>query len=516
MTATTAVPSYRRLARLTPYLLAAGLAIIAWLLLGSHAAFAEERTGSGSHRPHLAEATEQGPHHEHPIAPKANGGASAVPAVHAGQQPTSLAATGHPHSSGHTVGHPAEPEGPPPVRAAAPPPAPVLPAHAARQQGAPIAPAQPRHVEQRAWSSQPPVAATVRQTAAPAPVHRPAEAEESPPVRAAAPPPPVRPAAVLAAGPKTAGAAPTRHQGGANLTVHSLASQHPVLVASVQRWAPAHEEEVSASEDEPETVRSFSPPAAQTIAPQPATQPAAHATGAPRSTPGAGCAPVAILSFHKAVGARSAAPAQSQPESGVPAPAASAPLDLPPLTLVAEPSLPAAPEPQGIAPVAAAGPPAPTPLPPVTNPVPLPGLTSPSRGDVLDGSPLVARLQSALTLIALGLLVALLAIVLLVQMRLMRLMRSLQAAPEADEPAKRYYSLSHEEVRELAPDLTVALTHHRFCESERHQGRHRLASWLELEQASTELPLMWSTCETCHHQRITRLQTGREVAAAHN
>ena len=62
MTATTAVPSYRRLARLTPYLLAAGLAIIAWLLLGSHAAFAEERTGSGSHRPHLAEATGQDPH----------------------------------------------------------------------------------------------------------------------------------------------------------------------------------------------------------------------------------------------------------------------------------------------------------------------------------------------------------------------------------------------------------------------------------------------------------------------
>src|SRR5207302_1371397 len=135
----------------------------------------------------------------------------------------------HPHSSGHTVGHPAEPEGPQPVRAAAPPPAPVLPAHAAPQQGAPTAPAQPRHVEQRAWSSQPPVAATVPQTAAPAPAHRPAEAEEPPPVRAAAPPPPpVRPAAVLAAGRETAGAEPTRHQGGANLTVHSFASQHPV------------------------------------------------------------------------------------------------------------------------------------------------------------------------------------------------------------------------------------------------------------------------------------------------
>jgi hypothetical protein len=194
---------------------------------------------------------------------------------------------------------------------------------------------------------------------------------------------------------------------------------------------------------------------------------------------------------------------------------APAPVELPAITLVAEPSEPAAPALEASSPVAAAVPPASGSVPPpISNPVPLPRLSSPSHGDVLGANPLAAGLQPTLTLIALALLVALLAIVLLVQMRLMRLMRTLQA--DADQPTKRYYSLSHEEVRELAPDLTAALAHHRFCESERHQGRHRLASWLELEQAETELPLMWSTCETCHHQRITRLQTGREVAAAHN
>jgi hypothetical protein len=461
MTATTAVPSYQRLARLTPYLLAVGLAMLAWLLLGTHAVFAAERTGSGSHRPNRAEATERAPHHAHATTPKENRGLSGVPAVHAGQPATVAAPAGHPRSSGQT------------------------------QHGAPIAPAQPRHVEQRARSGQPPVAGAFPQTAPGATTRHPAEEEEPSPVKAAVPPPkPVRAA-----------------------ELHSVGSQHRVLAASVQPWSPAHEEQQeSSSADAPKTVRSFSSPAAQTIAPQPATQRA----GAARSAPSAGCAPLAHVSFHKAVGARNAAPAQGVPETGTPATAASAPADLPPLTLVAEPSLPAAPEPQGPAPVAAAGPPAVSPPPPVTNPVPLPGLTSPSRGDALDGSPLVARLQSALTLIALALLVALLAIVLLVQLRLMRFMRSLRAAPEAEEPAKRYYSLSHEEVRELAPDLAVALTHHRFCESERHQGRHRLASWLELEQDSTELPLMWSTCETCHHQRITKLQTGREVAAAHN
>ena len=128
MTATTAVPSYRRLARLTPYLLAVGLAIAAWLLLGNHLAFAEERTGSGSPRPHVAEAAEQVPHHAQSVAPKETGGTAAVPAVHISQSPTSSAPAGHAHSSGSAFGHPGEAEGPPPVKAGVPPPAPVRPA----------------------------------------------------------------------------------------------------------------------------------------------------------------------------------------------------------------------------------------------------------------------------------------------------------------------------------------------------------------------------------------------------
>jgi hypothetical protein len=129
----------------------------------------------------------------------------------------------------------------------------------------------------------------------------------------------------------------------------------------------------------------------------------------------------------------------------------------------------------------------------------------------VDANPLASRIQSAVTVGALALLVPLLAIVLLFQIRLMQLMRSLKA--ESDQPTTRYYSLTHEEVRELAPDMLPALAHHRFCESERHQGRWRRASWLELEDTDQETPLMWSTCDTCHHQRMTRLRSGREVAA---
>jgi hypothetical protein len=127
-----------------------------------------------------------------------------------------------------------------------------------------------------------------------------------------------------------------------------------------------------------------------------------------------------------------------------------------------------------------------------------------------DANPLAARVQSAVTVGALALLVPLLAIVLLFQIRLMQLTRSLKAGQA--QPATRYYSLTHQEVRELAPDMLPALAHHRFCESERHHGRWRPASWLELEATDQETPLMWSTCDTCHHQRMTRLRSGREVA----
>jgi hypothetical protein len=129
---------------------------------------------------------------------------------------------------------------------------------------------------------------------------------------------------------------------------------------------------------------------------------------------------------------------------------------------------------------------------------------------VVISTPLVARLQSAVTVGALWLLVPLLAVVLLFQVRLMRQIRLLGAAPA--EPTPRYYSLTYAEARELAPDMVSALAHHRFCETERHRGRWRPASWLELEETGTEPLLMWATCETCHHQRMTRLKSGREVA----
>jgi hypothetical protein len=120
-------------------------------------------------------------------------------------------------------------------------------------------------------------------------------------------------------------------------------------------------------------------------------------------------------------------------------------------------------------------------------------------------------LQSGLSLIALALLVPLLGFVLLFQIRLMRLMRSMQATAEPTPTAPRYLSLTHEEVRELAPELAPALTHHRFCESARHQGRQRRASWLELENLDAELPEMWATCEICHHQRVTQLTSNGGV-----
>ena len=68
------------------------------------------------------------------------------------------------------------------------------------------------------------------------------------------------------------------------------------------------------------------------------------------------------------------------------------------------------------------------------------------------------------------------------------------------------YSLTYDQVRDLAPDLHHALAHHRFCESKRHLGGGRPASWIELivHEADTRLPSMWGTCEECH-RRSTRL-----------
>jgi hypothetical protein len=124
--------------------------------------------------------------------------------------------------------------------------------------------------------------------------------------------------------------------------------------------------------------------------------------------------------------------------------------------------------------------------------------------------------QSALSLIALGLLIPLLSFVLLFQIRLLRLTRGLKLSAPPPPALPRYLSLTHEEVRQLAPDLAPALAHHRFCESVRHEGRHRQANWLELEELEAELPHMWATCETCHHQRMTHLTSNRGVSAVPN
>jgi hypothetical protein len=141
--------------------------------------------------------------------------------------------------------------------------------------------------------------------------------------------------------------------------------------------------------------------------------------------------------------------------------------------------------------------------------------TSPSHnGPVLFGDPLAGRLESGLTVIALLFLVPLTAVVLLMQLRLLRRMRSLQTAASQAEPVKRYYSMTLQDVRQLAPDMLPALAHHRFCESDRHQGRWRPASWIELEEGDSETPAMWATCETCHHQRMTTLTASGAVAAS--
>src|ERR1700730_6775866 len=61
MTAITTVPSHLRLARVTPYLLAAAAALAAWLLLGAQTAVAAQKAGSAPGRPHAAEAVERTP-----------------------------------------------------------------------------------------------------------------------------------------------------------------------------------------------------------------------------------------------------------------------------------------------------------------------------------------------------------------------------------------------------------------------------------------------------------------------
>jgi hypothetical protein len=178
----------------------------------------------------------------------------------------------------------------------------------------------------------------------------------------------------------------------------------------------------------------------------------------------------------------------------------------PPVTSlhVSSDGLPAAPT----LPLQAAPPPA---LSPTGSPAANPP-TVPTPMPKLSASPLATRLQSAVTVGALWLLVPLLLVVLVFQLRLMHQLRSLAAGPAVATP--RHYSVTQDEVRALAPDMLPALAHHQFCESRRHQGRWRPAKWLELEETDSDVPLMWATCDTCHHERMTRLRSGRDLAVS--
>jgi hypothetical protein len=223
-----------------------------------------------------------------------------------------------------------------------------------------------------------------------------------------------------------------------------------------------------------------------------------------------------VAAVRPATGARTAAVVQNA--TGVqPGTAVRAELAAPPTAAI--PDSPAVPVPPVASPVdtnlpaaAAAPPPETYVLPAVPAAQSTPASAS-HHAPVLVGDPLAGRLESGLTVIALLFLVPLTAVVLFLQLRLLRRMRSLQAPASEAQPVKRYYSMTLEDVRQLAPDMLPALAHHRFCESDRHQGRWRPASWLELEEIDSETPLMWATCETCHHQRMTTLTSSGAVAA---
>jgi hypothetical protein len=154
-----------------------------------------------------------------------------------------------------------------------------------------------------------------------------------------------------------------------------------------------------------------------------------------------------------------------------------------------------------------------TPTNSITNPASpsRPSASSPAYGKLplFSDVELTSRLESALSVAALACSLPLLAIVVLLQLRLLRM----RQPAKPSEPAKRYYSLTQEQARELAPDLLAALAHHRFCESDRHYGRQKRARWLELDETEAEVPNMWATCETCHHQRMTSLGVNDRLVA---
>jgi hypothetical protein len=475
MTAITTVPARMRLARHTPYLVvvAAVAAVVACLLLGTHVALASEKSASHPARgQHEATAVQRA--HETRRAQEPRTEENAPPVRHQSARTDPPAAADVSHRHGHAA--------PPPKRASV--------TTAPRQAAEP--PKEP---------DQAPVK-TLRMTISPGQEDRPPEPRVQTITAAQLP------AALPAIAPErrsetvTKGSRPTHGVLFARPKSHdeNVSEQFDSDDAAPQprRESDAGGQPQPARIDQSE--RQTQPEVAPQVLPQTACRPAVEEHRGPttarpqvhRASPsgkvvGLVRRPARVFARQQglalvATPSEALAPILSMGPLSIALPAS-------PSLLPADPSMPFQPSSGG-----ASGP-------------------APVRAQqpAVDATPLASRIQSAVTVGALALLVPLLAIVLLFQIRLMQLMRSLKAEP--DQPTTRYYSLTHEEVRELAPDMLPALAHHRFCESERHQGRWRRASWLELEDTDQETPLMWSTCDTCHHQRMTRLRSGREVAA---
>ncbi|HEY4867255.1 MAG TPA: hypothetical protein VIK45_17275 [Candidatus Dormibacteraeota bacterium] len=433
MTAITTVPSHLRLARVTPYLLAAAAALAAWLLLGAHTAFAAEKAGSAHSRPHAAEAVEPAPS-THRGDPAATERAVQKPVD---RRVAQASEPGDDHRSGgrKTLYHPAADAAPAPRQveaSTAPPPTHTAPAGTTlHRRGAemPAAPTNHRHLQQSPRSGEG-LPSNEGETSDAGPAQQPPALSTPASMQVAA-----RPMAVTPAGHR-AGTSPDRPA-----TQRRHAAAAPYRLTDIKLVA------------QPAQAQDAQP--AQAAPPAQVAQPAQAAQPAPPAAPAQDVNPPVAIAVPQPLGSH---PARSGPVSG------------------SSGSLPA----------------------------------------ILSGALLGLGPQSALSLIALGLLIPLLAFVLFFQIRLLRLMRGLKLSAPPPPALPRYLSLTHEEVRQLVPDLAPALAHHRFCESVRHEGRHRLANWLELEELEAELPHMWATCETCHHQRMTHLTANGGVSAVSN
>jgi hypothetical protein len=455
MTAITTVPAHRRLARLTPYLLAVVAAVAVWLLLGTHAAFASERPAShparGQHESIAASGAREA---RRPQEPRTH--ENTPPARHQSARTDGPDKADASERQGHAA---------PPLRRASVTASPLRAA---------LFPKQAVQDPARTFSV----------TAAPG--HQ----ERQPEPRIATAPA----ARLVGIEPVTKG---NRHNHGILFAQPTSHDDRDDTAPESRRQSAGGEPPQPARRDEPQTTIQpeaapqvlsqigCRPPAEEDRSPT-AARPQVHRASRHGSATGLVRRPAHVFARQQGLALVATPSAALVPILSMRPPTIALPASGP--ALPANPSMPFQPSPGG-----ASG--------------PAPARAHPAT---VDATPLAARIQSAVTVGALALLVPLLAIVLLFQIRLMHLMRSLQAEPA--QATTRYYSLTHEEVRELAPDMLPALAHHRFCESERHRGRWRPASWLELETTGEETPLMWSTCDTCHHQRMTRLRSGQEVA----